>query len=152
MSNIIDEVTAEFKVRYSAHTFRKYKPIVVDFVTWSVQVKKVNSRQALCALGVADVGSYLEKYPVEASASTRNSAVSAIAALYAVVLGCTKDLTSLRARVKASAVPDIILSVEEATAAALRVASDCLIETHVGRTRSHIGTCWARSDNFNDQP
>ena len=116
MSKIVNDVTAEFKARYSPHTFRKYRPIVVDFITWSIQVKKVDSREELCALGVMDVEVYLQKYSVEASASTRNSAISAIAALYTTVLGCSKDLTSLRARVKADGIPEIILSEEEAEA------------------------------------
>jgi site-specific recombinase XerD len=116
MSKIVNDVTAEFKARYSPHTFRKYRPIVVDFITWSVQVKKVDTREELCVLGVKDVEAYLQKYPVEASASTRNSAISAIAALYSTVLGCSKDLTSLRARVKADGIPEIILSEEEAEA------------------------------------
>lgn len=116
MSKIVNDVTAEFKAKYSPHTFRKYRPIVVDFITWSIQVKKVDSREELCALGVMDVEVYLQKYSVEASASTRNSAISAIAALYTTVLGCSKDLTSLRARVKADGIPEIILSEEEAEA------------------------------------
>lgn len=101
--NIID---VEFK-KYKSTTICQYRPVIKRYLIWLYKNQSATDKATLCATGLPECIKFLDAQPLQ-SPSQRNQQIAALSAMYNA-LGCTVDLSSLRARQKFDNFPEYVL-------------------------------------------